>query len=204
MRRAVAIVAVAALCGPAAADVVPIGTFSGEFHEPLNFSNTNISASQPIFGGRAHLNSAHSQTSIHLLLGDTFAGDTVTPRTGSYILGWTEGPGNFVFDTPVTRFGGYINNNSGANDAVVRFFDAAGLLMATLNATTPAPGNVWVWNGWESTVGIGRIEVTGNGTLQGFLWFDDMEMTTIPAPGTACAALAVVSLAAARRRRGSP
>jgi hypothetical protein len=201
MWRAVAIVAVAALAGSACGDVVPIGPFSGEFHEPLNFSNTNISASQPIFGGRAHLNSYNGQTFIHLLLGDTIGGDTVTPRTGQYILGWTQGPGIFVFDTPVTRFGGYMNNNSGADDATVRFFDAANNPLGTLTATVPAPGNVWVWNGWESSTPIARIEVTGNGLIQGFLWFDDMEMTTVPAPGAAGAGVTLL-IGLGRRRRG--
>jgi hypothetical protein len=107
----------------------------------------------------------------------------------------------FVFDTPVSRFGGYMNNNSGADDATVRFFDSGGLPLATLTATVPAPGNVWVWNGWESTTPISRIEVTGNGLLQGFLWFDDMEMTTVPTPGAALSLAGLVLLGRRRRAR---
>jgi hypothetical protein len=202
MRSRFGIVAVPALvlAGVAAGDVIPIAPFTGEFSEPLNFSNTNISASQPIFGGRAHLNSHNGQTFIHLLLGDTIGGDTVTPRTGSYILGWTEGPGVFVFDTPVARFGGYMNNNSGVSDATVMFFDVANNPLGTRVATAPAPGNVWTWNGWESDVGIARIEVHGTGLLNGFLWFDDMEMTTVPAPGGIAAAALALAIGARRRR----
>src|SRR6185436_18643590 len=85
-------------------------------------------------------------TYIHLLLGDTFGGVTVSPRTGSYILGWTEGPGIFQFTTPVQRFGAYWANNS--------------------------------------TVAVARVVVSGNGVLNGFLWFDDLE-ATVPAPGAA-------------------
>ena len=49
---------------------------------------------------------------------------------------------------------------------------SAGELLDTAIATTPAAGDEWVWNGWESSTHIARIDVTGNGILDGFIWFD--------------------------------
>ena len=177
----------------------PVGPFVGQVREPLNFSNTNISADQPIFGGAGHLISHNGQTLIHLLLGDTLSGDTVSPHTGMYILGWTEGPGIFTFSPPVQMFGAYWNNNSGANDATVQFFDAGNSLIGTQTATIPAPGNTWVWNGWASSTPISRISVLGNGVLNGFLWTDDLEASYVPGPGAL--ALAVLGSPLLMRRQ---
>ena len=182
---AVAALSFVAFPGVGFADITPIGPFTGQYSEPLNFSNTNISASQPIFGGRARLDSHNGQTLIHLLLGSTLSGDPVTPRTGQYILGWTEGPGVFVFTTPIVKFGSYWNNNSGVSNATVKFYDSGNVLVGMQTAITPAPGNVWVWNGWESTTPVSRMVVEGSGVLNGFLWFDDLEITQVPGPGGA-------------------
>jgi len=203
MRNVFALVALHACVGGASAVVTPIGPFSGQLHEPLNFSTTQIVAQLPIFGGAGSLNSVDGvTTSIHLLLGDTFNGDTVTPRTGSYILGFTQGPGVFILPTAVRQFGAYFNNNSGADGAAVSFFGAGNALLGTLAATDPAPGNVWTWNGWESDVGITRITVTGNGTINGFLWFDDLELTLVPDPGAMAVVPALAIVLGRRRREG--
>jgi hypothetical protein len=36
---------------------------------------------------------------------------------------------------------------------------------------------------------ISRISVTGNGVLQGFLWFEDLELSYVPGPAGAMALL---------------
>ena len=122
---------------PAQAGVVPIDPFVGERSDPLDYPNTIIVASFPIFGNTASLDSHNGQTFIHYLLSDTFIGDVVTPRTGGHILGFTEGPGIFRFNEPVRRFGMYFNNNSGTDDTTCDFYDAEGNLLASLTATTP-------------------------------------------------------------------
>jgi hypothetical protein len=168
--------------------------FVGEFSDPLNYPGTAIVPQFSIFGGRASLNSHNGSTLIHYLLSSSLGGNLVSPRTGAHILGFTEGPGIFLFDPPVQRFGAYFNNTSGADDATCEFFGPGNEPLASLVATTPAPGNQWVWNGWESDVPISRIVVTG------ILWFEDLEITTVPAPGAA-AAVWIVLLGAVRRRR---
>jgi hypothetical protein len=185
---------------PANADIQSIDPFVGDRSEPLNFGFTAIVARFEIFQGAGALASFDGHTTvIHLLFADTFAGDTVTPRTGPNILGFTQGPGIFEFDPPVQRFGGYFNNNSGADDATVDFRDVSGNLIGTRIASTPAPGNQWVWNGWESDTPVSRVAVTGNGVIHGFLWFDDMEISTVPSPGGTT--LLLVAAGLLRRRR---
>jgi len=168
----------------AAAEVTPIGSFVGDKSDPLNYPFTLIAASIDIFGGAGRLHSYNDvATAIHLLLSSSLGGDLVSPHSGTKVLGFTTGPGWFEFDEPVVRFGAWWNNNSGDDGALVEFFDASGTPIATATATAPAAGNVWVWNAWESDIPIGSIRVTGFGLLDGFIWFDDLQ---IAYPKPAC------------------
>lgn len=189
----------------AQASMIATSPFVGDQREPLNAAGTLITNDFPIFGGQAHLKSFDGvTTAVHYLFNDSLGGDSVSPRTGSHILGWTQGPGNFTFSPPVTKFGAYWNNNSGANDATVRFYDSGGGLIDTATASVAAPGTAWAWNGWQSTgAAIARVEVTGNGILNGFLWFDDLEKTMVPGPGGALV-LAFASTLVRRRQRDVP
>jgi hypothetical protein len=182
------------------AAVTPIGPFTGDHSDALDYPGTTIVSQFSILDGTASLNSHDGNTLIHYLLGDTFGVDHVSPRTGEHILGFTEGPGVFLFDPPVRRFGAYFNNNSGADDATCDFFGAHGEALGTLIATTPAPGDQWVWNGWESDTPIARLVVTGNGVIDGFLWFDDFE-SSVPGPDALLVLLAGAGVMG-RRRRG--
>lgn len=166
----------------AAGQTTPIGPFTGDRSDPLNYPGTTIVARFPLFEHTGALRSHDGRTAIHYLLNDTFLNDVVTPRTGTHILGFTQGPGVFEFDPPVRRFGAYFNNNSGADDATVVFRDAGGAIIDTEIATVPFRGNVWVWNGWQSTTPIASATVTGNGVINGFLWFEDLEISYVPEP----------------------
>jgi hypothetical protein len=195
MRSLCLLTVLLAMSPVSAANVVPIGPFTGDYSDPLNYPFTAIVASFDIFGGAASLNSHDYETTyIHLIISSTFGGVQVTPYTGSRILGFTQGPGIFDFDEPARRFGAYWNNNSGAANALVEFFDVNGNLIDTQTAT--APVGAWTWNGWESDIPIGSIHVTGFGVLSGFLWFDDLEMNIVPAPG----GLALLGLVLVMRR----
>lgn len=181
------------------AGVTRVDPFMGSLSDPLNYPGTTIVSSFNIFAGVGRLRSFDdATTSIHYLLQDQFAGDLVTPRTGGRVLGFTTGPAYFEFAAPMQRFGAWWENNSGADDATVEFFDANGGLIATDTAFTVAAAQAWTWNGWESTVGIASIRVTGNGIIDGFLWFDDFEGDLIPAPATV--GVLLVGLLAKRRR----
>lgn len=186
------------------ADITPLAPFVGERREPLNgpvgpFGFT-IVASLDVFGGAMTITTPHfPATLVHYFLGSSLSGDPVSARTGQYVLGTTEGPQEWLFPTPIRRIGSYFNNNSGANDATVEFFGAAGQPLGTRVANIPAPGNTWTWNGWESDVPISRMRITGNGALNGFIWMDDMELSFTPAPASGAVLLAGVLLLRSRR-----
>ncbi len=194
--------AIVLLAAPlASAGITAIDPFTGELSDNLSYPSTAIVPSFDIFEGAGSLNSFDGvTTSIHYLLRDNFSGDLVTPRTGGHILGFTTGPATFVFDTPLERFGAYFENNSGGDDALVEFFDTSGALIGSAIADTDADLQDWTWNGWESDTGIASIRVTGNGIIDGFLWFDDLQATPIPAP-TGLALLGLGTLGLARRHR---
>ena len=202
MKLKFAALACAPALGLAHGAIVPTGPFVGDQREPLNIAGSSIVNDFAILGGQAHLKSFDGvSTAIHYLFNESFGGDPVNPRTGSHILGFTQGPGNFTFSPAVTRFGAYWNNDSGANDATVKFYDNGGNLLDTQVATVAAPGTAWAWNGWQSTgAAIARIEVTGNGVLNGFLWFDDLEKSSVPAPGGTGLILTVMAQSKRQRR----
>jgi hypothetical protein len=85
---------------------------------------------------------------------------------------------------PISRFGAYFQNNSRFDDATVDFYDVDNQLIGSVTATVPKSLRAWTWNGWQSDVPIRRVVVTGNDTafLHGFIWFDDVTVTTVPPP----------------------
>jgi hypothetical protein len=74
----------------------------------------------------------------------------------------------------------------------VDFYDANGILLDKETALVPKAAQAWTWNGWESEVPIGKIVVTGNdaGFLNGFIWYDDMEVVAAPVPEPSAVLLA--------------
>jgi hypothetical protein len=104
----------------------------------------------------------------------------------------------FDFSTPVTRFGGWLNTVGLIGGGTAVFKDASGAVIDTLAfAGTPIE---WTWTGWESDVGISRIELTGNNGVGFGFQYDNLTLNYVPAP----ASLGVLGLgvvAAVRRRR---
>jgi hypothetical protein len=189
------------LIATAAAQIQPIAPFVGAVRDNVDsYTSTFIIDDHlTILGGGLTVRSHDGNTFVHLISGSTLGGDPVVPRSPSWMLGVTEGPMIWDFSTPVLRIGAYWDTNSGASDANIQFFDPAGTLIGSQVAIIPAAGNRWNWQGWESSVPIGRMVITGNGILDGFVWNDDFEMTPIPEPGTALV-LTLLAAAAARSR----
>ena len=100
------------------------------------------------------------------------------------------GIAQWTFSTPVSDFGGYFENNSRFDDAVVDFYGQSGSLLGELTATVPHAAQMWTWNGWHSDIPIAQIVITGNdvGFLNGFIWYDDFQanvaLSSVPEPAS--------------------
>jgi hypothetical protein len=203
-----------AACRPAAGQgVTSVGPFTGSLSEnfdTLGFSFGSAHSQMTIFGGFGTVRKLTAAGSIKYEFDSNLGGDQVNNRSNPAMIGQLA-ISEWSFATPVSRFGGYWENNSRFDDARVDFYDANGALLDTETALVPKAAQAWNWNGWESEVPIGRIVVTGNDVafLNGFIWYDDMEVVParVPEPtvvllaaGAGYALLAVLT----RRRRSSP
>jgi hypothetical protein len=92
------------------------------------------------------------------------------------------GISEWEFTPPLVRFGCYFQNNSRFDDATVDFYDVSDTLIGSETAKVPKTFRGWTWNGWQSAVPIHRLVITGNDAafLHGFIWFDDVQVTTAP------------------------
>ena len=200
--------------GVRAQPVTPIGPFSGQFHE--NYDNLGLNFGDAVsqlslFGGSAVIRNLTSGGSIKYAGNSTLGGDTVVARSAPGMIGQL-GIAQWDFTQPVDRFGSYFENNSRFDDAVIDFYDTSLTKIATLNVTDPHALQAWTWNGWQSTVPISRVVVTGNdsGFLNGFIWYDDSEIrlapSSVPEPTTfllvGCGICGVAGIAWRRRRAG--
>ncbi|MBC8109237.1 MAG: hypothetical protein H7Z14_21805, partial [Anaerolineae bacterium] len=180
--------------------VTPIAPFTGEFHDNFDQYTTVLAElNLPVFGGRADIHMLSDGGAIKVETNSNFIGDQVLA-----VSGWMVGQLGIVdwtFDQPAFRFGGYWENNSGASDSTLQFYDANDALLATLVANVPVNAQHWTWNGWESDIPFSRIRSTGNGIVNGFIWYENMEVSFAPEPTTAAASLAGLMATWMQRRR---
>jgi hypothetical protein len=190
--------------------VTSVGPFTGSHSEnfdSLGFPFGSAHSQMTIFGGFGTVRKL-TEGSIKYEFDSNLGGDQVNNRSGPAMIGQLA-ISEWSFDTPVSRFGGYWENNSRFDDARVDFYDASGVLFDTETALVPKIAQAWTWNGWESEVPIGKIVVTGNdvGFLNGFIWYDDMEVVAAPVPEPSAVLLVGVAgyalLAVLSRRRRS-
>jgi hypothetical protein len=186
IRRAFMLIALAApLSAPIAsrAGVVPIAPFAGAHSE--NFDNTGVDGATQtlsVFGGLATIRNLTSGGALKVERSSSLNGDLVVPRTPPWMVGQL-GIAEWTFAQPVSEFGGFFENNSRFDDAVVDFYDRSGSQIASLSANIPMAAQAWTWNGWRSDTPIARIVITGNDAvfLHGFIWYDDFQLTLAPA-----------------------
>lgn len=193
-------VCLACAASVARADIITIDPFEGMAEDTFDQYNQNMAEqSLPVFGNLGAIQNLSQGGAIKVEWGSQFQGKWVRAISGMMV--GQLGVGQWIFDVPVTRFGGWWENNSGADDATVEFFDAGDNLLGVQIADIPFRESGWRWNGWESDVPIHRIVVTGNGVLNGFLWYENMQIDYIPAPGAAVLLLAAGCIGARRRSR---
>jgi len=201
------------LAPPAAAQIAPIGPFTGTIFD--NFNNdgqpgTGGKASVVVFSGFCTVVNTTQGGSLKIEFSSNLGGDQVDPRSPPAIFGQL-GISEWTFNSPVTRWGGYWENNSRFDDATVNFFDANNNLIGTMVADDKKAAQTWTWNGWQSTVPFTKVRVTGNdvGFLNGFIWWEDFNVTvaSVPEPNTyallGLTAVIVTSFFCYRRRQAS-
>jgi len=188
-----------AFTSPAVGQIIPIGPFTGTYFD--NFNNigqpgTGGKSTVDVFQGFCTVVNTTSGGSLKIEFSSNLGGDQVDPRSPPAIFGQI-GISQWTFDAPVFRWGGYWENNSRFDDANVEFYDAGNNLIGTLIADDKKSAQTWTWNGWESTIPFTRVKVIGNdvGFLNGFIWWEDFNVTVaaVPEPST----YALMTLAAA-------
>jgi hypothetical protein len=164
--------------------IAQLGPFQGAASE--GFDALGVEVTQQgirILGGMATVSNLTERGALKIVAGSTMGGVPVTAHSPSYMLGQV-GISEWVFRTPLTKFGAYFANNSRFDDAKVDFYDANDRLIDSARARAPKSFRGWSWNGWQSRVPIHRVVVTGNdaGFMHGFIWFDDVQVVTAPQP----------------------
>lgn len=192
------------------ADFTETGPFVGDLSE--NFDSFGGGGggflTLDIFEGAVTLNNLTDGGAIKLEFGSTLIvggrSDTVRPRSRPTFMGQI-GVMEWVFNRPVSRFGGYFENNSFEDHVNFDFFDANNNLIQSVEATNFWASDTWTWNGWQSNRPIYRAVSAGNNEtlLNGFVWYEDMEIefAAIPEPaGMALLPLVAWGIAGIRRR----
>lgn len=174
--------ALAVLAGATAAQLNPIAPFFGEMTEDFETQSTGSPQEcipGGVFGGTATLCSPG--VNKMQISTNWFFQCTVQEHTGLQFAGSLQGPSEFVFSEPITRFGGYFATNSGKADGTANFYDPQGALIASEVINIP-DDCLWYWNGWEvlPPVEIKRIEIVGNFHQEGFIQMDDLEVSQVP------------------------
>jgi len=184
------------------ADITPIAQFTGQWSENFDeFPADGAFRSLNLFGGHGSVRVEGDNNSIKLEWYSSLGGDEVIPI--SNLMCGQLGIADWEFQQPVMRFGGFWENNSHADDATAEFFDAGDTLIGTRVVPVSATAQHWVWNGWQFDTPVSRIRVTGNGLINGFIWYENMEITpapVVPEPGSLLV-LPLASIIARRRGR---
>lgn len=192
----------------AKADITAIGHFTGDVSD--HFGSLAGGSVHPqsvtIFGGSATATNIHPSGALAVFGNSTRGqtnGDTVVARSAPVMLGQI-GITRWDFQTPLSQFGAYFENNSRFDDVIVDFYDTDLNLIGTRTATTAKDAQTWTWNGWHSDTPISRIVTTGNDTefFGGFIWFDDAQLSfsTVPEP-SALMGLALLGFVATTIRK---
>ena len=198
---AVIVIAVTFLvtCNSAIADITAIGPFTGSASDTFNQYNEVMAVQTlDVFGGLGTISNLAEDGAMKVEFSSNFGGDQVWPISGM-MMGQL-GIGQWDFNTPVTRFGGWWENNSGADDATLEFYDVNNVLIGEMIANVSVSAQQWQWNGWESDTPISRIVVTGNGIINGFLWYENMQIDVVPTPSV-IAFFGIAAICKRRKRR---
>jgi hypothetical protein len=180
-------IGVLAGAGAAMGQISPEGPFTGAFSEGFeNTGNTGFlhCVVNRVFSNNGDLctfNPGSNTPSSGVTIASGWGFNcSIGPHSGGRFMGSAGGYVEYLFDTTVSRFGGYFGSNGNNNissGATMTFFDAGGGTIASELMTLTTCG-VWEWHGWTSTTPIKKIWVQGNGSGYGggFVDMDDMQI----------------------------
>ena len=165
---------------PVSAEIISIDEFIGDKSEGFETQTPfEFQRSYDVFGGQGVVQQIGEGQGLLIATKWIFY-TTVFPHSGDFFMGGAGVDAEWVFDTPVKRFGGYFTTNSDVQHGVANFFDDAGNMIGQMDVTAPL-GNAWTWNGWETDgAGIKSVQILANFRFGGNIMHDDMQYTAIP------------------------
>lgn len=200
MKLSLCVVVVLAGTGVASADLVPIPEFIGERSEGFEAVGGPQTHTGPlsILGGTATMEDTLAHIAVVAFNWFGPAG-TVLPFQGGLFGGTVAGSSMFLFSTPQKAFGGFMNTVGTAPGGTAVFRDASGAVVGS----TPINVNpvTWAWQGWRSDAAFSSVEIIGAGVPGLSTLYDNIQVSSIPAPGGAMVVAAGLGLMG-RRRRG--
>jgi hypothetical protein len=171
--------AVLLLAASSAAQIAPIGPFTGTFSEGFETQSTQQTGAcvqERLFGGRGDL-CAPAGSLIEISTG--IAGGP-QPLAGAQMF-HTEVLVELRFDAPARRFGGWFATPWVGGPGTAYLYDEPGNLIGAVpfDLTPCAAACAWIWNGWEASPGVARIlfdTPTGTG---GHFELDQLELELV-------------------------
>src|ERR1051326_2506370 len=142
--------------------IAQVGPFQGAGSE--GFDALGITDAQQkinILGKTATVTNLTPGGALKITSSSSLDGVLVTTHSAPLMLGQI-GISQWIFHTPLIRFGAYFANNSRFDDATVDFYDINDNLIASVTARVSKSLRGWTWNGWQSDVPIHRLVITGN------------------------------------------
>jgi hypothetical protein len=158
------------------------GPFTGDSSENFNALPFPVFVAEfsDLFDGSVDMKSYPAGSSgLHATGGWGFF-SSIPARSAPRLVGGAGTNVEWVFNTPVARFGGYFGTNADVPGATITFFDVNNnQIGSTLDVNcpnTPTNSVEWAWNGWDSTVPIARALLIATNQFGGFIMEDDMEL----------------------------
>jgi hypothetical protein len=199
------------LVAVASAQISTIGQFAGSANEGFeSFPNYNSGGfiSLDVMGGTAtFFSNPNNQSQLYMYEPGTSATWGLGGNGEAQVHGGAKGLGlqhptltcdvSLIFDNDTFQFGGWFGTvDFPVNNMDVTFYDASNVQIGAVQSVSSV-GSALVWHGWQSTVGIRRIDFTGNLAPA----MDDIQANPVPEPGSIAAVVLGLAALVARRRK---
>ncbi|RYG26465.1 PEP-CTERM sorting domain-containing protein [bacterium] len=188
------------------AQISTTGVFTGSLNEGFegfnnyNQGSTYLSNPTSIMGGAASLTSTWGVVYQPGPAGFGLGGRgmaTVSNGSKAFGLNTSVGVTSLTFSQSISQFGGYFNHDSSGNGVKFRFYDENDAQIGSDMFSTIPFGNQMTFVGFDSTVGIKRVEYSGSYVVADGL---RANVQAVPEPAS-MAALGLGALGMWKRRK---